>query len=189
MPKELTTFRHVSLVNGPGAHGKDQFIKYVLEFAASKGIAGHNFSSIDPCRLWSQRRYGFDPSDKSDPARRALVALKQAWMKRVNQGPNRYLLRMVESVDDGFVFLHVREPESIRALQKMGRQRGIAIETVHVIRPHFPIPDNPIDEGTLGPADNPFPYDLFIKNAGTLAQLESVAHRYAIDRIPRLRRL
>lgn len=187
--KETHPFRHVSIVNGPGAHGKDQFITYVLDEAHSRGIAGYNFSSIDPCRLWSQRRYGFEPTDKSDEARMALIALKKDWERRVPQGPNRYLLRQVAQVESGFVFLHVREPHNIRALQKMGKQQGVAIETVHVLRPGHSIPDNPTDRGTLGPSHNPFPYDLFIDNAGSLEDLRHIAVRYVADRIPSIHRL
>lgn len=187
--KEPHPFRHVSVVNGPGAHGKDQFIAYVLEVAASLGIAGHNFSSIDPCRLWSQRRYGFEPTDKSDEARRALIALKRDWERRVPQGPNRYLLRQVMQVESGFVFLHVRELPNILTLQRMGKRQGVAIETVHVLRPGHTIPDNPSDRGTLGPPDNQFPYDLFIENAGSLDDLRQIAARYVADRIPSVARL
>lgn len=178
--------RFVYVVNGPGHHGKDTFISFVLERAGQMNFPGYNFSSIDPCRVWVHEKHGVHPEDKSEEARKLLVAEKQAWMGRDPEGPNRYLLEQVTRVQCGVVFLHIREPEQIAALQQMAllpENGGIRIKTGHVIRPGKPIPENPIDQGTLGPESNPFQYDFYIENDRTEVELRESAYSWADEHI------
>ena len=111
--------------------------------------------------------------------------MKQDWLRREPDGPHEYLLDACRGVKNGFVFLHVREPEGITRLLQLGKQRGVAIETIHVMRPGYPIPDNPIDSGTLGFQ----PYDLYVENNAGLNELRTQAQQYVLQRIPTASRL
>lgn len=178
--------RHVCVINGPGAHGKDTFVAHALIRAGQLELPGYNFSSIDPCRRRVYDKYGILPTDKSEVARRALVEEKQCWLAEDPDGPNKYLLDSARSIQEGLVFFHIREPEQIAGLLDMAQlaEYGrIAIETMHVIRPGHPIPNNPIDQGTLGPENNPFPYDVFYENDGSEEDLQADAYRWTEGRV------
>ncbi len=176
-----TSSHYIYVVNGPGAHGKDQFITYAIRYARNLNIDGYNFSCVDPCRIWSYERYGFETTDKSEQARIAIKQLKSEWEARDPNGPNKYLLEKVMSVQSGFVFVHIREIHNIQKFISMAHNQGISVKTLHIFRPNHPIPNNPIDSGTLGTFENPFTYDLHILNDGTLDHLNEKAERFIED--------
>ncbi len=175
-------FHEAWVINGPGESGKDEFVASATGVAERYGIRTHNFSSIDPARN-ALRAQGIDPSIKTDEVRRMLVAFKQEWMRRKPDGPNLYLLGCVRKARNGLIFIHIREPDQIARLVEMGEKRGIPIQTMHVIRPGHPIPDNPIDQGTLGPPGNRYPYTEFHENVGTLEDLHREAERFVQTRL------
>lgn len=142
-------------------------------------IHAANISSIDPCRKAAQE-LGYDPSRKEDKDRQLLIALKQAWLVWEPEGPTQYILRSILGLPQpALAFVHIREIDQIALLKSHASVvlPDVRFETVHVLRPDYPIPRTSIDRGTLG-RESPYPYDIFISNDGDLQELKRKAREY-----------
>ena len=99
----------VVIINGAGGAGKDT----VCEIAAQK-YAVTIRSSIDPIKKIAVYG-GWNPSDKSLPARKLLSDLKRAFTL-YNDWPTRYLMEQYAEFlhsDREILFVHIREAEEI----------------------------------------------------------------------------
>lgn len=159
--------RRIFIINGPGGHGKDEFIRMVAEVYGEKNV--HNISSVDQVKE-AARILGWE-GGKSDDDRRLLIALKQASV-RYDDGPTRYLEQRLMAIEEGIAFLHIREESEIEKIE--ARVGGIM--RIHIFRPDSDIPQNEIDTLT-----EEMEYDIEILNDGNLDDLREKARAFVRD--------
>jgi len=102
----------VIVINGPGGVGKDTICDIVGRHYRTK-----NVSSITPIKEIAASG-GWNPADKSLPARKLLSDLKQAFTE-YNDLPTAYLLDEYEKFlkgDAEIIFMHIREGSEISKL-------------------------------------------------------------------------
>jgi hypothetical protein len=153
--------KKVIIINGPGGVGKDFFVSLVKEFYETPEYRIENVSSIDPVKRALRKHFGWDGETKNDEWRRKMVELHQKYISY--NLPLQYLIRRINQVEHGLIFLHIREPEEI---QKIKERISEAI-TTHMSRNQVITPDTTADKYTRN-----YDYDYYIRNNGDEIDLE-----------------
>ena len=147
--------KKVIIINGSGGSGKDTFIKIAKELFEIKDFEIANVSSIDPIKRALRKYYGWDGKNKSDEWRRKMVALKEKYAKK--DLPTHYLIDKINKVNNGVVFLHIREPHEIEKITNRIKEA----HTLHITRPQVSVPNTTSDMITTE-----YKYDTSIVNDG-----------------------
>lgn len=113
--------KYVVVINGPGTHGKDTFIKACEKYLSK--IYPHvplmNHSTVDTVKRVCMHNFGASPHDKSDANRVLWSDIKDAWDK-YNDGTHQETMKRVRMASNQFermlFFVHCREPEKIKRI-------------------------------------------------------------------------
>ena len=171
----------IYIINGMGRAGKDTFAQYVNE--AIVQLTNHErsvfkLSTID----WPKevcKFAGWDGYSKSDKDRKFMSDINLALEAWDDSPLCRTLDRIIgnfEVLEHGFFFVDLREPYRIERFKKMCQGEGFQVFTVFITRPDIDtITSNAGDASTLEPYD----YDFYIENNGTLYDFQQKAHEFA----------
>ena len=135
--------KQIFIINGPAGVGKDTFINLCRESLKDYGIEVFSFSSVDEVKEILKRDHGWDGVTKDSYWRNRMVELKQQMIEDGDR-PTHFLLERINEVDQGLVFLHIREPEEMQKIIRLNTD----IQTIHVERPQAEIFDNSSDAAT-----------------------------------------
>jgi len=162
----------VICVNGLSRSGKDSFIRFVKDRAYSV-----THSTIDTVKSALIETGMLHPFNKTEKERAFLTAVKQAWIE-YSDGPFKEVLEKVKdiertykfmnNIDHVFLFVQVREPSE---MMKLAKHFWDSITTVLVERTGIEV--QPGDEDVYE-----WNYDFFVKNDGSLEDLEKEADRF-----------
>lgn len=108
------------IINGFPRSGKDKFVEFAREELTATGLYSQSISSIAP--VWAMiEGLGIDLSQKT-PAQRNLAADIKNALNRYNRYADKMTMMHVANAASNYVFLHVREPESIAFITRtMGK--------------------------------------------------------------------
>ena len=153
--------KKVIIINGPGGVGKDFFVSLVKKLYETPEYRIENVSSIDPVKRALRKHFGWDGETKNDEWRNKMVELHQKYISY--DLPFKYLIGRINQVENGLIFLHIREPEEI---QKIKERIPEAI-TTHMSRTQVETPNTSADKYTRN-----YDYEYYIRNNGDIDDLE-----------------
>lgn len=157
--------KQVIIINGSGGVGKDTFIEFCQKYTKVM-----NISSVDKVKEAAKVLAGWN-GEKDEKSRKLLADLKELgiWY---NDAPFRYISERIKEFkesDDNIIFIHVREIEEIEKCKK-----EFGAKTLLVTNKNVPeILSNTSDSNVKN-----YNYDYYIKNDGTLEDLENVAETF-----------
>lgn len=157
--------KQIIIINGSGGVGKDTFVEYCSKYAKV-----FNISSVDKVKEAAKVLAGWK-GEKDEKSRKLLSDLKEIGI-RYNDAPLRYISNMVEKFKESeneLMFVHIRECEEIEKCQKKTKAKTLLITNKNV----EVIVSNHSDKDVAN-----YTYDYYIKNDGTLKQLEETAKRF-----------
>lgn len=163
----------VFILNGFATCGKDTFVK-----AVSKYTTVAHFSIVDPIRHIMHtlpRGVGVDLKNKDEKLRKLTSDLKLA-LEEFSDYPYREVKAFLEGVLNNYscVFVDMREKQDIERLKKDYDAKVVFVENKRVTQITSNVADAKIGEN---------PYDILIKNNGTLEELEIEAKRFVEQHI------
>lgn len=152
----------VIVINGIGGSGKDTFIDIIKN---NFKIPVFNISSIDEVKEELKNpseetiklldlKSNWDGITKDDYWREKMVKLKKLHEKD-NDRPNRTIIKKVREIDNGLIFIHVREPKNIQIL----KENIPNLITLLINRKSIITPNNSSDRGVFD-----YEYDLIFNN-------------------------
>lgn len=147
------------IINGVAGAGKDTVVE-LSKSLLTPTTSVHNFSAVDEIKQLAAAM-GWN-GVKDEAGRRLLAGLKQLSII-YNDGPTKYLERMINQVSEGLIFVHIREPEEIYKLQAIFP----AAKTLLIRREGLTVHLNGADNRT-----EETPYDYEIENSGTIDELK-----------------
>lgn len=165
--------KHIFIINGSGAVGKDTFVELVsieLNDILKKFHTVINFSSIDKVKEIA-KEIGWN-GKKSEKDRKFLSDLKVLTSEYCDMPFNSMKNKVAEFIEDEesrFLFLHIREPEEItRAVKEFDAKTILIVrDTVkHIV-------SNMADENVFN-----YNYDFIIDNSGTKEELNCKAKNF-----------
>lgn len=180
---ELRTRTMVVVINGAPGVGKDAFMDICAKYCDDYEFANMaKLSAIDPVKdLLSG--LGWDRNTKTGEVRDMLSNMKQFWVDH-QDGPTLYLItniinfHQMHMKEDNIVFCCIREPEEIHKLMRILQPMnifGIHGTTLCIDRGITSMANNKSDDVN---AIHSFKYDKYIKNDGTVKDLERIANEY-----------
>lgn len=170
----------VFIVNGGGGSGKDTFEGFVKEYLLKEHNVVYKLSIIDSIKELVKPVYelmGLNPFTmyKTNDDRKFLSDIKLL-CQNFNDFPFRSLQKKIESIEDGTVFIDMREPEDIdRFISLYGSYWDI--KTV-LLRREDKVYGNVADDGVEN-----YEYDAIIENTGTLEELAEKSKWFANEYI------
>lgn len=181
MPKNTI----VVIVNGAPRTGKDTFIRLCDE-QLPQDTASLIVSSIDPVKA-AARQLGWD-GEKSEEWRRALHAIKQAWVHACD-GPLEFIMGRIANSEavhaksqNLIVFTNVRERSEIEKLVHACTSSGKSVYTVRINRKGISFYNNPADA-----QDEKINYNFEIENENAPdwgKRLSLKAKKFLLDVLP-----
>lgn len=152
--------KEIIIINGSGGVGKDTFVEYCKKYCKVR-----NISSVDKVKEAAKALTGWN-GEKDEKSRKLLVDLKQLGIQ-YNDAPLKYVLENVKEFkesDEELMFVHIREIEEIKRLKDMINVKDLLVTNKNV----KPIISNESDKNVMN-----HEYDYYIKNDGTLDDLEN----------------
>ena len=163
--------KKIVIINGSGGVGKDTFVEFCSEFAKVK-----NISSVDKVKEAAKILVGWDGT-KDDKSRKLLVDLKQLSID-FNDYPVKYIQNEAESFledsEQDLMFVHIRE---ISEIEKVKNLLGDKIQTLLITSTRV---EKILTNNSDANVEN-YNYDLYIKNDGTLEELEAKAKEFVME--------
>ena len=101
------------VINGISGSGKDTFIKI---FSSLSKHNTYNISSVDLVKEIAEK-YADWNNIKNQKNRNFLADLKQLLID-YNNIPFKYCKNYYDKIEDGIIFMHIREPEEIDKIKK-----------------------------------------------------------------------
>lgn len=161
--------KEIIIINGSGGVGKDTFVEFCEKYCKVK-----NISSVDKVKEAARVLTGWDGT-KDDKSRKLLVDLKQLGIE-YNDAPFKYIVESSEEFknsDEDLMFVHIREISEIEKVR-----RATKAKTMLVTNKNVPlITSNESDKNVMN-----YQYDYYIRNDGTLEDLENTAQKF-VERI------
>lgn len=161
----------VYVLNGHGGSGKDTAAGFLMAELTKRGWSTANLSSVSLVKSVLTDLHV--PWERKTPAERDLMAEMQSALLKYNWLPLRWLRDEIETrsmvAAKGAYFVHIREPDAIAKFKELMAEGGIPVVTVLVERPGIaPCLSNRADA-----AVDAQPYDMILKNDGSLAALRA----------------
>ncbi len=157
--------KQIIVINGSGGVGKDTFVEFCQKYCKIK-----NISSVDKVKEAARVLTGWDGS-KDEKSRKLLVDLKQLGIQ-YNDAPFKYIVESAEefkNTEDEIMFVHIREIEEIEKVKKATNAKTLLVTNKNVPI----ITSNESDKNVMN-----YQYDFYIKNDGTLEDLDMVAKKF-----------
>ncbi len=161
--------KNIIIINGTGGSGKDTFVSFCSEFARVT-----NISSVDKVKEAAKILVGWNGA-KDEKSRKLLVDLKQLSIQ-YNDAPTKYIKEQYEIFkrsNSEFLFIHIREIEEIKKIQKLLNAKTLLIKNPRVAL----ITSNSSDGNVYK-----YHYDYIIENSGTLEDLKKKAREFVLGR-------
>lgn len=161
--------KHIFIINGAAGSGKDTFVDLVTIAAKSMIEIGdvENFSSVSVIKDIA-KQLGWDGS-KSEKDRKFLSDLKLL-CKEYNDLPFKSIIHTVsnfyKSLNNEFLFLHIREPDEIERAKTAFGAKTILIKNPNI----SPVESNTSDKNVYN-----YDYDIIINNDGLISDLGELA--------------
>lgn len=167
--------KNIFIINGAAGSGKDTFVD-CLAIAANDIIEVgdvENYSSVSVIKDIA-KQLGWDGA-KSEKDRKFLSDLKLL-CKEYNDLPFKSLIHTVsnfyKSLNDEFLFIHIREPEEIERAKT-----AFGAKTILVKNPKIsPVESNASDKNVYN-----YNYDIIINNDGSISDLRELAPVFISD--------
>lgn len=161
--------KEIIVINGSGGVGKDTFVEFCEKYCKVK-----NISSVDKVKEAARVLTGWDGT-KDEKSRKLLVDLKQLGIE-YNDAPFKYIVessKEFESSDEDLMFVHIREIPEIEKVRSATKAK-----TMLVTNKNIPlITSNESDKNVMN-----YKYDYYIRNDGTLEELETTARNF-VDKL------
>ncbi len=157
--------KQIIVINGSGGVGKDTFVEFCQKYCKIK-----NISSVDKVKEAARVLTGWDGS-KDEKSRKLLVDLKQLGIQ-YNDAPFKYIVESAEkfkNTEEEIMFVHIREIEEIEKVKKATNAKTLLVTNKNVPI----ITSNESDKNVMN-----YQYDFYIKNDGTLEDLDMVANKF-----------
>ncbi len=157
--------KQIIVINGSGGVGKDTFVEFCQKYCKIK-----NISSVDKVKEAARVLTGWNGS-KDEKSRKLLVDLKQLGIQ-YNDAPFKYIVESAEEfqkTEDEIMFVHIREIEEIEKVKKATNAKTLLVTNKNVPI----ITSNESDKNVMN-----YQYDFYIKNDGTLEDLDMVAKKF-----------
>lgn len=165
----------VFVINGRGGVGKDQFVKYFTEFAGEDSVL--NISTVDYIKQ-TAKSLGWK-GEKDNLSRKFLSDLKDMatyWgdipFNDVYKKTQwfEYTLTSLKGNQNGFVFIHCREPKEIQRIKDNFR---FNVYTILIRRAGQNFYGNHADDEVEN-----YNYNFIIDNNGTLEDLKEITQNF-----------
>lgn len=160
--------KEIFIINGSGGVGKDTFIEFCKKYCKVK-----NISSVDKVKEAAIILTGWNGT-KDEKSRKLLVDLKQLGIE-YNDAPFKYILETAEEFkesEEEIMFIHIREISEIKKVKNAINARTILVTNKNV----QPIISNESDKNVMN-----YEYDFYIKNDGSLEDLENIVSTFIND--------
>lgn len=157
--------KEIIIINGSGGVGKDTFVEFCEKYCKVK-----NISSVDKVKEAARVLTGWNGT-KDDKSRKLLVDLKQLGIE-YNDAPFKYIVESSEefkSSDEDLMFLHIREISEIEKVRIATKAKTMLVTNKNVPL----ITSNESDKNVMN-----YQYDYYIRNDGTLEDLENTAQKF-----------
>lgn len=155
--------KEIIIINGSGGVGKDTFVEFCQKYCKVK-----NISSVDKVKEAARVLTGWDGT-KDEKSRKLLVDLKQLGIE-YNDAPFKYIVESAkefrESEDEELMFVHIREISEIEKVRVAAKAKTLLVTNKNVPL----ITSNESDKNVMN-----YQYDLYIRNDGTLEELDEKA--------------
>ena len=151
--------KNIIVINGSGGVGKDTFVEFCSEFVDVK-----NISSVDKVKEAAKVLVGWD-GEKDEKSRKLLSDLKKLSIE-YNDYPTKYIEEQAEQLEEGVMFVHVREKEEIQKIKELLNAKTLLITSNRVEKILTNYSDANVEN---------YNYDYNIKNDGTLEELREQA--------------
>lgn len=164
--------KEIIVINGSGGVGKDTFVEFCKKYCKVK-----NISSVDKVKEAAKVLTGWDGT-KDEKSRKLLVDLKQLGIE-YNDAPFKYITESAEEfekTDEELMFIHIREIAEIEKVRKNIKAKTLLVTNINVPI----ITSNESDKNVMN-----YQYDYYIKNDGTLEELDDIAERF-VNRFKKL---
>lgn len=160
--------KEIIIINGSGGVGKDTFVEFCQEYCKVK-----NISSVDKVKEAARVLTGWDGT-KDEKSRKLLVDLKQLGIE-YNDAPFKYIVNSAnefKKTDKELMFVHIREISEIEKVKKATNAKTLLVTNKNVEL----ITSNESDKNVMN-----YQYDFYIKNDGTLEELNNIAERFVMN--------
>lgn len=160
--------KEIIIINGSGGVGKDTFVEFCQEYCKIK-----NISSVDKVKEAARVLTGWDGT-KDEKSRKLLVDLKQLGIE-YNDAPFKYIVDSAnefKKTDEELMFVHIREISEIEKVKKATNAKTLLVTNKNVA----PITSNESDKNVMN-----YQYDFYIRNDGTLEELNSIAEKFVTN--------
>lgn len=160
--------KEIIIINGSGGVGKDTFVEFCNKYCRIK-----NISSVDKVKEAARVLTGWDGT-KDEKSRKLLVDLKQLGIE-YNDAPFKYIVESVKEfkkTEEEIMFIHIREINEIEKVRKVTNAKTLIVTNKNVA----PITSNESDKNVMN-----YQYDFYIRNDGTLEDLNDVAEKFVAN--------
>lgn len=160
--------KEIIIINGSGGVGKDTFVEFCQKYCKIK-----NISSVDKVKEAARVLTGWDGT-KDEKSRKLLVDLKQLGIE-YNDAPFKYIVDSAnefKKTDEELMFVHIREISEIEKVKRATNAKTLLVTNKNVA----PIISNESDKNVMN-----YQYDFYIRNDGTLEELNSIAEKFVTD--------
>lgn len=157
--------KQIIIINGSGGVGKDTFIDFCKKYAKIL-----NISSVDKVKEAAKILAGWN-GEKDEKSRKFLSDLKDLGIK-YNDAPLKYILEKAEAFkisNNDLMFIHIRECEEIEKCKNKCNAKTLLITNTNVAAISSNISDSDVAN---------YNYDYYIKNDGTLEELDIKAKEF-----------
>lgn len=158
--------KKIVVINGSGGVGKDTFIQ-----CCKKIEPVQNISSVDKVKEAARILVGWK-NEKDEKARKLLADLKKL-ATEYNDAPYRYIKdsikHFLQSDENTILFLHVREIEQIKRLQKEFDIITLLVKNIRI---------KEITSNTSDANVSQYNYNYIIENNGTIEELQQKASHF-----------
>jgi hypothetical protein len=156
----------IIVVNGFPKSGKDEFVKYCIEYLEDKNITGYNTSSVDKIKEIA-KLLRWD-GEKTPKARKFLSDLKDLYSDYCN-GPTLDVIDF-HTKNKGITFFHCREPKEIEELVKLKK------DTITVLIKRYDTTTCDTNHADIFVEE--YPYNYIIENKTDLDTLKQSAKTF-----------
>lgn len=158
--------KEVIIINGSGGVGKDTFVEFCQNYCKVK-----NISSVDKVKEAARVLTGWDGT-KDEKSRKLLVDLKQLGIE-YNDAPFKYIIESAKEFrnteNEELMFVHIREISEIEKVRVAANAKTLLVTNKNVPI----ITSNESDKNVMN-----YQYDFYIRNDGTLEELDIVAKEF-----------
>ena len=159
--------KSIVVINGSGGVGKDTFVEFCNEFVNVK-----NISSVDKVKEAAKILVNWN-GEKDEKSRKLLSDLKKLSVE-YNDYPTKYIEEQYDKLNDGIMFVHMREKEEIKKIKELLNAKTLLITSSRVEKILTNYSDANVED---------YNYDYNIKNDGTLEELRENAKKFVEELI------